>query len=382
MTSRVQPGIDVLLTDHIDALADARCGLITNTSAITSSGVLDIDALYEAPGVDLVALYSPEHGLRQQQDDGQVASGTDETTGLPIHSLYGETRKPSPEQLEGIDLLIFDIQDVGLRFYTYISTLSLAMEAAAEAGIAFVVLDRPNPLAGLITEGPVLDPEFRSFVGCQPIPTRHAMTVGELARLFNARFMEAPCDLQIIPAQGWTRDLWFDQTGLPWAKPSPGIYTFDTELAYGATCFFEGTTLSEGRGTDHPFELSGAPFIDGDVLSAALNDLGLQGVQFEPATFTPISSKHKGTECGGVFLHVTDREAYRCITTSVAMLCEIRRLWPDDFAWREPSSINRLAGTDSLRNSISAGVAYDAIIAPWQADLDAFAATAREFLLY
>ncbi len=378
----IVPGIEVLLSQQKGLLAGKRCGLITNTSAVTRQGVLSMDALFADKDVNLVALFAPEHGLRQEYQTSRVRDTRDPQKKIPVHSLYGKTLKPSSEQLQNIDVLIFDIQDVGMRFYTYIWTLSLAMEAAAEEEIEFVVLDRPNPLGGLVVEGPVLAERFSSFVGRYPIPTRHGMTVAELALLFNDQFMPKPVHLHVVKMRGWTRDMWFDNTDFPWRKPSPGIYTLNTAIAYGATCFFEGTNVSEGRGTDTPFELVGAPWIDGKLLAQKLNALDLPGVEFEAAEFRPKWSKHKGAKCEGVFLHVVARAKYRCVLTGTAMLCEIHRQWRQHLRWTQGNFIDLLAGTDELRKSVTARVPSFDILASWEQPTEQFKRLRSRYLLY
>ncbi len=379
---QVLAGIDVFLSQRQDLLRGKRCGLITNTSAVTRDGVLTMDALFADETINLTALFAPEHGLREEYQTSRVGDGFDSEKKVPIYSLYGESLKPTKEQLRRIDMLIFDIQDVGVRFFTYISTLCLAMEAAAASNVEFVVLDRPNPLGGLVVEGPVLANEFRSFVGCHPIPTRHGMTIGELALLFNDRFLPTPVKLHVVQMSSWTRDMWFDDTELPWRKPSPGIYTLDTAIAYGATCFFEGTNLSEGRGTDTPFQIVGAPWGNGELLAESLNSLALPGVEFEPTEFTPKGSKHKGRKCKGVSLRVTDRDKYRCVLTGVAMLYAIHQLWPSKFRWTGGNFIDLLAGTDELRKLVNAGAEPREIIARRQAATDEFQRIRRRYLLY
>ncbi len=378
----VRPGIDVLLADACSLLKGKRCGLITNPSAVTADGVPTADALHAHDAVELVALFGPEHGIRSDHQEGDVPDGTDPRTGLPVYSLYGPNRQPTPEQLSGIDVLLFDIQDVGMRFYTYISTMSLSMEAAGAAGVEFIVLDRPNPIGGEVVEGSVTDPGFISFVGCQPVALRHGMTVGELAAMFAERFHQTPPELTIIDCDRWGRELWFDQTGLPWRKPSPGIYTMDTCIAYGCTCFLEGTRMSEGRGTETPFEVFGAPWMDGEAMAEALNGLDLPGVEFHGTEFTPEYSKHKGVHCGGVRIDVLNRGLYRCVSVAVAILTEAHRLWPNDFEWTPGFFIDRLAGTDRLRKGVDAGESAASILSSWQPDAERFALAREPYLRY
>jgi uncharacterized protein YbbC (DUF1343 family) len=377
----VRPGIEVLLdrTDH--PLAGRRVGLITNHTGTDGQGRSTIDLLAEAPGIELVALFSPEHGIRGTAADGErIASETDPRTGLPIHSLYGETRKPTPEMMEGIEALAFDIQDVGARPYTYASTMALGMEAAAERGIPFVVLDRPNPIGGEIVEGGVLDPAFASFVGMYPIAARHGMTVGELALMYNdAQGIGA--DLTVIPAEGWRRALWFDGSGLPWRPPSPNLPRFEALLHYPGTVFFEGTNLSEGRGTDHPFEQTGAPWLDAEAVASEMNALGLPGVRFEAVRFAvrEDARKYPGDTLPGVRLVATDREAYRPVATALLLIDAIRQRHPEAFTWS--GSMDRLAGTDRLRTAVEAGT-LPALLAEWDRQAEAFRAERAHYLLY
>lgn len=377
----VRPGVDVLLAGEASPLAGRRVGLITNHTGIDAAGTSTIDRLHAAPGVELVALFSPEHGIRGVAAPGEeVASSVDERTGLPIHSLYGETRRPTPEMLAGIEVLVFDIQDIGARQYTYISTMALAMQAAAERGIPFVVLDRPNPIGGVAVEGNVLDPAFSSFVGLYPIPVRHGMTVGELAQLFNADF-GIGSDLTVVPVRGWERGHYFDRTGLPWVNPSPNIRRLEAAILYPGTVFLEGTNLSEGRGTDLPFEQTGAPWLDAEAVAAEMNAMGLPGVRFEPVRFpvSPETWKFPGETIPGVRLILTDREAYRPVRTALLLIDAIRRRHPGDFAWS--GTIDRLAGTDRLRLAIEAGT-LPQLLQDWDEQAVRFRETRRPHLLY
>jgi uncharacterized protein YbbC (DUF1343 family) len=377
----VRPGIEVLLDRADHPLAGRRVGLITNHTGTDGQGRSTIDLLAEAPGIELVALFSPEHGIRGTAADGErIASETDPRTGLPIHSLYGETRKPTPEMMEGIEALAFDIQDVGARPYTYASTMALGMEAAAERGIPFVVLDRPNPIGGEIVEGGVLDPAFASFVGMYPIAARHGMTVGELALMYNDAH-GIGSDLTVIPAEGWRRGLWFDGSGLPWRPPSPNLPRFEALLHYPGTVFFEGTNLSEGRGTDHPFEQTGAPWLDAEAVASEMNGLGLPGVRFEAVRFAvrEDARKYPGETLPGVRLVAADREAYRPVAAALLLIDAIRRRHPEAFAWS--GSMDRLAGTDRLREAVEAGT-LAALLAEWDRQGEAFRAERAPYLLY
>lgn len=380
--AQTSPGVDVLASGGLPVLAGKRVGLITNHTGIGRDGRSTIDILAAAPGVQLAALFSPEHGIRGNAEAGdRVASGTDERTGLPIHSLYGETRRPTPEMLRGIQALVFDIQDVGARPYTYVSTMALAMQAAAEQRIPFVVLDRPNPIGGTVVEGGVLDTAFATFVGMYPIPARHGMTVGELATMFNRAF-GIGAELHVVPVRAWARGTWFDATGLPWVNPSPNIRSLEAAIHYPGTVFFEGTNLSEGRGTDRPFEQAGAPWLRAGEVVQAMNAMSLPGVRFEQVQIAVASTaaKFPGQTIPGVRLVVTDRDAYRPVAASLRLIDAIHRLHPREFEWRV-AHFDRLAGTDRLRQAIIAGT-LPALLQEWDRDAARFAETRRPYLLY
>jgi uncharacterized protein YbbC (DUF1343 family) len=378
----VRPGIEVLLSDSLHLVAGRRLGLVTNHTGIDSRGRSDIDLLAEHPQVDLVALFAPEHGIRGDAQDGVlIASDVDTRTGVPIHSLYGSTRKPTPAMLAGVDVLLFDMQDVGARYYTYVSTMALAMEAAGESGIPFVVLDRPNPIRGDVVQGNVLDPAFATFVGMYPVPMRHGMTPGELARLYVGEF-GIEVDLTVVPAEGWSRAMTFDETGLPWVAPSPNMPSLASALAYPGTCLFEGTNLSVGRGTDRAFQWIGAPWLDAQGVAAALNARGLSGVRFEATTFVPNAPsdlKFDGHVVRAVQL-VSTSSAYDAPQVAVEMLVEIHRRHPD--SWRWLGTFDRLAGTDALRLGITAGLDAGALTADWAARTAEFERTRAPYLIY
>lgn len=356
-------------------------GLITNPTGVHSNLTSTVDLLHRHPQVHLVALFGPEHGVRGEVQDGiSIPSTTDPATGLPVYSLYGETRRPTPAMLQGLEALVFDLQDVGVRFYTYLTTLALAMEAAAEQGLSFVVLDRPNPITGVRVEGPLLDLRFRSFIGYLPIPLRHGLTLGELAIWFN-RFGGIGVDLTVVPLQGWSRTMWFDQTGLPWIPPSPNMPTLETATVYPGTCLFEGTNLSEGRGTPRPFEWLGAPWLDGAAWAAAFNARNLPGVRCRPIHFIPTFSKYAGERCGGVQVHVCDRDRFEAVRTGLHLLETARAQAPDRFAW-EASHFDRLMGTDRVRQALDAGQPMDELVAEWTAEQRAWMEEARSCWLY
>jgi len=378
-----RPGIDVLFTDSLHLVAGRRVGLITNHTGIDAQGRSSIDRLADHPDVELVALFAPEHGIRGEERAGAaIDDGVDDRTGVPVLSLYGETRTPTPEMLEGIDVLLFDMQDIGARYYTYVSTMALAMEATGAAGIPFVVLDRPNPIRGDVVQGNVLEPEFSTFVGMYPVPMRHGMTPGELARLYVGEFgVEAL--LSVVPVEGWTRDTTFPETGLPWVAPSPNIPDYESALAYPGTCLFEGTPISVGRGTERAFQWIGAPWLDGPALATALEGYGFDGVRFEASSFTPSApgdGKFDGEEVHGVRL-IAEAGDYDAPRVAVAMLIEARRMSGDAWSWRE-SHFDRLSGTDALRLGLEAGDDVEALTADWSTQTEAFRSMRRPYLIY
>lgn len=385
MRPRVKTGVDVLLQNPAALLGSLRVGLITNPTGVTGGLTSTIDAFHRHPEVELATIFGPEHGaLGDIQDAIPVGSYVHPEMGLSVYSLYGDVRRPTAKMLEGVDVLVFDIQTVGARFYTYASTLTYAMEAAAEHGIALVVLDRPNPINGVSVEGNILDPTFASFIGLHPIPIRHGMTIGELAQLINA---EVGAELHVVEMEGWCRGMWFDETGLPWVQPSPNLPILETATVYPGTCLFEGTNISEGRGTTRPFEYLGAPWIDGARWAEALNDLGLSGVFFRACYFTTTFSKYAGERCGGVQIHVLDRDAFRPVETALHMMAAAYSLWPDDFKWLPPTYDERrhfdlLAGTDEVREAISRGLPVEEMVEGWQDELGGFLELRDTHLIY
>ena len=379
----VRPGIEVLATDSMHLLDGLRVGLVTNHTGRTRDGTPSAFALRRV-GVDVVALFAPEHGLGGQKVGGErFGDEKEELTALPVYSLYGDRRSPDPAILQELDALVFDVQDIGARYYTYVSTMIASMEAAAGAGIRFVVADRPNPIGGLLVQGNVLDPEFASFVGPYPVAMRHGMTTGELALLVNAEHgIEA--DLHVVPASGWSRQSWADETMIPWIATSPNMPTLASAVHYPGTCLFEGTNVSVGRGTDRPFQQLGAPWLDSEALVQALTRHDLQGIQFESVRFTPLEpddGKHGGVEVQGVRLIVTDRGLYDPTVTAVVLLSEMRRLAGDHWEWRE-SAIDRLAGTDRLRRAIEAAEPVERIVRRWNQDLDRYLTRRARYLIY
>jgi uncharacterized protein YbbC (DUF1343 family) len=381
----VQTGLDTLVADDFSQLAGRRVGLITNHTGIDRSLRYDIDLMHESRRVDLVAVFGPEHGIRGAEQAGaKVGSGADKRTGLPVYSLYGETRRPTTAMLDGLDTLVFDIQEVGVRFATYQATMVYCQEAAAAAGITFVVLDRPNPITGTHVAGNLLKPNFASFVGPRPVPIRHGMTAGELARLFAAE-SDWP-EPHVIQMRGWTRELWFDQTGLPWVPPSPNLPTLDATTLYPGTCLIEGTNVSEGRGTTRPFEYIGAPWLDPFRFADELRSRNLPGVAFRPAYFTPTFSKYAGEACGGVQISIVDRDALQPVALGIHLLHACLTLEPASFAWRYRDDgrafIDLLLGSDAPRGDLDAGLSPSDVMAGWDLDVDAFRKRRQPFLLY
>ena len=377
----VSPGVDVLIGERPDALKGRRIGLVTNASGRSRDGGSTIDGLHQEGSWRLVALFSPEHGIRGDAAAGQsIASSVDEQTGLPIYSLYGDTTRPTARMLDGIDTLVFDIQDAGARPFTYPSTLLEVMRAAAQHGKAVVVLDRPNPIGGEQVEGNVLDPRFASFVGVAAIAMRHGLTVGELGQLFNAE-LGVGADLTVVPLHGWRRAMWLDETGLSWVNPSPNLRSLSALALYPGTVLFEGTSLSEGRGTERPFEWIGAPWIDAAAWADRLNARGLPGVRFAPSSQTPESSKFAGQLCHGVSIQIVDREQLRPMALAVTMIADARSIAANRVQLTA-STFDRLAGTDQLRKTIEAATPVDEIVAAWESDLQRYRERREGYLLY
>ena len=380
------------LAAHVGARAGGRrVGLVANPASLDAERRHVVEVAAAAPEIDLRALFGPQHGFRSDVQDNMVETGHARHARLdvPVHSLYGETRTPTPAMLSEIDLLVIDLQDVGTRVYTYVHTMTNCLRACAAGGVPVVVCDRPNPIGGDAVEGPMLRPGYESFVGQFPIPLRHGLTIGELALLCNEAF-GLGCAVEVLPLAGWRRDRYHDETGLTWVPPSPNLPTLDSAVVYPGMVLLEGTNLSEGRGTTRPFEIAGAPWLDAHGLSAAMNGLGLPGVWFRPAEFQPTFQKHAGETCGGCQLHVTDRVAFRPVLAAVAFMQVCRRLAPDRFAWREPPyeyetvipPIDILSGSDALRRALDADVPCTAIAEEWAADLDAFRPLRDRHLAY
>jgi uncharacterized protein YbbC (DUF1343 family) len=374
----VRTGIDVLMRDGFALLAGAKVGLITNHTGLTREGHATADILHQADDVDLRAFFGPEHGIRGEVDEA-VPDGTDEATGLPVYSLYeGQRREPLPEQLSGLDTLVFDVQDVGCRFYTYLSTLGHCLTAAGRAGLRMVVLDRPNPITGLGVEGPITDESRLSFTAFHPIPVRHGMTLGEMAMLLNAeRGLKA--NLVVVKCEGWKRADWWDATGLTWVNPSPNMRSLTQATLYPGVGLLEFTNVSVGRGTDTPFEVVGAPFIDGRALAYVMNAKALPGVRFVPIRFTPNASRCAGESCGGVNLIVTDRTKLQPVRVGIELALALRALYLEE--WQASKYLTLLASRVAM-DGILAGDEYPALAKRWASDLKGFQQARGQFLLY
>ena len=394
VTSAVQPiqlGLERLLEEDAELLAGARAGLICNQASVDHGFRHAADLLHSHPDVDLRALFGPQHGIRGDVQDNMIetAHGTDRKTGLPVYSLYSETREPTENMLSDVDVLVFDMQDVGCRIYTFVYTLANCMRAASKLGKRVVVCDRPNPINGVGVGGNLLEPEYASFVGQFPLPTRHGMTVGELARMFNDHF-SINCDLEVVPMHGWQREFWHDDTDAPWVLPSPNMPTLDSATVFPGTVHFEGTQVSEGRGTTRPFELIGAPYIDADAYADKLNALQLPGVYFRSCGFQPTFQKHAGVTCVGVQIHVTNRDEFEPVFAGVAMVKLVHDMYPQDFRWKAPpyeyvydkNPFDVIAGTNKIREAFEQGVELDTIHETWQRPLLEFKQLRESFLIY
>jgi len=377
VSSRVLNGIDVLERDNFKQLAGLRIGLVTNHTGRDRDGRQTIDILNKAAGVKLVALFSPEHGIRGVADE-RVSDSKDDATGLPIYSLYGETRRPKPEQLKDLDALVYDIQDVGARFYTYISTLGYLLEESAKAKLPVFVLDRPNPIGGIDVEGPVADADKLSFTAYHTIPTRHGLTIGELAQLFNKQ-RNIGADLRVIKMEGWQRSMWFDETNLTWINPSPNMRSLTEATLYPGIGLLETTNVSVGRGTDTPFEVVGAPWIQGDRLADYLNQRSIPGVRFVPLRFTPKSSVFKDELCGGVNIIITDRREFRPVLTGIEMAVALWKLYQND--WKIDSYLRLLVNASTL-DRVKRGDSPRDIVSSWNVQLEEFRKQRAEILLY
>jgi uncharacterized protein YbbC (DUF1343 family) len=373
------------------ALHGERIGVVCNPASVDHELRHVADRLFTHAGAKLTAIFGPQHGFRSDVQENMIETGhaIDDIRRVPVYSLYSETREPTAEMLRDVDVLVIDLQDVGTRIYTYIYTMANCLVSARKHGKKAIVCDRPNPIGGVAVEGPMLVKGFESFVGLYPIPMRHGMTIGELARLFNDEF-GIGADLDVVAMEGWHREMYFDATGVPWVLPSPNIPTLDSAIVYPGTVLFEGTNVSEGRGTTRPFELIGAPWVTGEHFADALNRLDLPGVRFRPVVFEPTFHKHARVACGGCQIHVLDRTAFRPVETGVALLEAFRAAGREQFAWREPPyeyeatkpPIDILAGSSALREAIEAGVSAAEIARSWQESVGAFEKTRQRFLLY
>ncbi|HEX4946046.1 MAG TPA: DUF1343 domain-containing protein [Blastocatellia bacterium] len=389
--NKIKLGLEVLLEEKLALLRDARVGLICNPTTVNHQYQHAADLLHAHPDVNLTALFGPQHGIRGETQDNMIEweGFRDRRTGVMAHSLYGKTRQPTEEMLGNVDVLVFDVQDVGTRVYTFIYTMALAMQACAKFGKKMIVLDRPNPIGGTQIEGSLLEREHESFVGMFPIPMRHGMTVAELAQLFNQEF-GIGCELEVIPMQGYDRAWYYDETDAPWIIPSPNLPTIEGAIVYPGTVYLEGTMISEGRGTTRPFELVGAPYADAYEVAESLNSAKLPGVYFRPHSFLPTFQKHAGQICHGVQIHVLSRHEFQPVLTGITVIKAYHDFYPQDFRWKEPPyeyeqdrvPFDVIAGTLKLREQIEAQVSLEAIAASWRTDEATFAAFRREFLLY
>ncbi|WP_156320961.1 DUF1343 domain-containing protein [Bacillus sp. JCM 19041] len=379
-------GLDVFLETEYKRFHGQKIGLLTNMTGVNHALKPSIDLFANHPEINIVALYAPEHGIRGDAKEGEsVQSSVDPYSGLPVHSLYGDSKKPTKEMLRDVDVVVFDLQDIGSRYYTFIYTMAYMMEACNEHGKEFIVLDRPNPIGGLKMEGNLVEDECRSFVGLLPIPNRHGLTVGELAVVFKNEFGYS-CSLTVIPMEDWSREMYFDETGLFWVPPSPNAPSLDMAMLYPGTCLLEGTNVSEGRGTTKPFEMIGAPFIDGYTLTNAFNKLHLPGVVARPTSFKPTYQKYKNEVCSGIQLHVTDRHTLHAVEMAIKLIDLIAKTYPDHFSFLEHSSgrfmFDLLAGTKSLKENVTGGKKISPFLKQCQIESAAFKRKVEPYLLY
>ena len=392
-TDNIKFGLDVLVDSNINLLQGKRIGVITNQTGVNTEGKHIVDLLFQADGVELVALFGPEHGIRGNIEGGfKIDTQVDNKTGVPILSLYGKTKKPTPEMLENIDLLIFDIQDIGTRFYTYISTMSVAMEAAAENNIPFMVLDRPNPIMGAIVEGPVLEEGFESFVGIHKIALRHGMTIGELAVLFNEEKFLAngiKADLTVVKLENWKRNHYYNEFGIEWIKPSPNIPDIETAFLYPGIGLLEATIVSEGRGTTRPFKNIGAPWLNNVTLLHKLQLLKFEGISVDTTSYVPVdmpgiamNPKFEGQKCFGLQLSITDPYEFQSAAFGINLICLIKKLHPDRFAWRSERGIDIMSGTDKFRKAVDSGKTAEQILKILHQDVLEFKELREKYLLY
>jgi uncharacterized protein YbbC (DUF1343 family) len=376
--AKVLAGLDVLEAQHFQGLGGKHVGLITNHSGLDAEGRTTAEVLMHTPGVHVMALFSPEHGLSGTKDEENLASGKDAATGLPIYSLYGDTRRPTEEMLKGIDALVFDIQDAGVRFYTYTTTMAYCMEAAAKHKIAFFVLDRPNPLGGKILEGPMLDGDKTSFTAYFPLPVRYGLTIGELAKLFNEE-NQIHCELHVVTMKNWRRDYFYEDTGMRWVPPSPNLRTLKGSILYPGLEILHNAGVSVGRGTEAPFEEFGAPWMNGDAVASKLNNRGMDGVSFAAADFVPVSGLYAGQKCAGVSIHVVHKHAVRSMSMGIEIATVLKDLYPAQF---EVAKLLLLVGNSETVRELQQGAAAQAIVRSWGKSLTAFEKTRRKYFLY
>jgi uncharacterized protein YbbC (DUF1343 family) len=387
----IRLGLEKVLDEKIKILRGLKIGLICNQASVNHNFQHASDLFSEHPGINLTALFGPQHGIRADVQDNMIETShsIDESTKLPVYSLYSETRQPTKEMLANLDALVVDLQDVGCRVYTFIYTMANAMKACAKFNKKIFVLDRPNPLNGIKVEGNILEKGYESFVGQYPIPMRHALTIGEMAKLFNEEF-GINCDLEVIEMDNWARENYYDETDAPWVLPSPNMPTVSTAVVFPGTVFFEGTQVSEGRGTTKPFEIIGAPYINSKELGDALNSLKLGGVIFQPISFLPSFQKHSNKNCNGVFIHVVNRELFEPVITGIAILKTIFDLHPNDFEWKIPpyeyvydrNPFDVIAGTTKLRSRLKSMTSLHEIKNEWQKDIIKFSIIRNKYLLY
>jgi uncharacterized protein YbbC (DUF1343 family) len=388
---QIRIGLEKLIDNEVKLSKNMKVGLICNQASVNHSFQHSVDLLFEDKTINLTALFGPQHGIRGDVQDNMVETshGYDKSTNLPVYSLYSETRQPTEEMFSTVDALLFDLQDVGCRVYTFIYTMANAMKSCAQFEKKMIILDRPNPIGGIAVEGNLLEFGHESFVGQYPIPMRHGLTVGELARLFNKEF-SINCELEVVTMDNWEREDFYDQTDAPWVMPSPNMPTVDTTVVFPATVYFEGTQVSEGRGTTRPFEIVGAPYINSEEFADALASLNLPGVIFRPLNFLPTFQKHAGENCGGVFLHISDREEFEPVITGLGMVKTIFDLYPNEFRWKNPpyeyvydrNPFDVIAGTNKIREMIEAKRKLDDIKLSWQTDVEEFNQIREKYFLY
>jgi uncharacterized protein YbbC (DUF1343 family) len=387
----IKLGLEKILDEQLNLLENLRVGLICNQASVNHQFQHAADLFFEHPKINLTTLFGPQHGIRGDVQDNMIETThlIDKYTGLPVYSLYSETREPTAEMVRNIDVLVFDLQDVGCRVYTFIYTMANAMKACAKSNKKFVVLDRPNPIGGIAVEGNILEIGHESFVGQYPIPMRHGLTVGEVAKLFNEEF-SISCDLEVVKMDNWARADFYDETDAPWVMPSPNMPTVETSVVFPATVYFEGTQVSEGRGTTRPFEIVGAPYIDSKEYAEALTSLKLPGVIFRSIEFLPTFQKHAGNGCGGVFLHVTDRLAFEPVYTGLALIKTAFDLYPEEFLWKNPpyeyvfdrNPFDVIAGTTKIREMFEQKASWEDLKSFCQTGVEEFLEMREKYLLY